>query len=275
MHKRFPRFHFGPFGGSFFALVMLVSTVAAQTPPADSSRIDETVEALLRRGDALYAAFDNNSALDSYKSAYTRAPDRFDVLLRLTRAYHDLAKDLLAAGSKKAAEEAIRKAVAVAEEMKEKFPDRPETYFQLAAAYGNLALFKGGKSKVKIGRDVEQYAKKAIELDSTYAPAYVALGLFYREVSDLNWIQRSFAKVLFGGVPSGSKEDAAAMLERAIALNPDFALAHFELAITYEKMGRKEDAIPHLRKAIELPPATSQDVRNREIARKLIEKWTK
>ena len=158
--------------------------------------------------------------------------------------------------------------------MREKFPDRPETYFHLSAAYGNLALFKGGKSKVKIGRDVEQYAKKAIELDSTYAPAYVALGLFYREVSDLNWVQRSFAKVLFGGVPKGSKEDAVAMLERAIALDPNFSLAHFELAITLEKMGRKEEAIPHLRKVIELPPATTQDVRNKEIARELLEKWT-
>ncbi|GIV59609.1 tetratricopeptide repeat protein [Rhodocaloribacter litoris] len=255
--------------------LMLVPAVPlrGQVPAAPVGG-DTTVAALLSRGDALYRRFDHAAALDAYRSAYARAPESFDVLLRLARTHNDLAQDLLAAGSKQAAEEHFVQAVAFAEQLREHHPERPETYFFLAATNGNLARFRGGKEKVRIGRAVETYARKAIELDSTYALPYVALGIFYREVSELSWVQRTFAKVLFGDVPSGSKEDAVAMLQRALALDSTLVIAHYELAMTYLAMDRASLAIPHLRRVLALPPFTSQDRRNREKARQLLAELT-
>ncbi len=252
---------------SWIALLFLLP-VALVRAQSSAEAPDATVEALLRRGDALQRAFDNAAALDMYRSAYARAPERFDVLLRMTRAHHDLAQDLLAAGSKTAAEEHFEQAVAFAEQLHARYPDRAETYFFLAATYGNLALFRGGKEKVRIGRAVEEYARQALALDTTYALPYVALGVFYREVSSLNWIQRTFAKVLYGGIPSGTKEDAVRMFEKALALDPSLPLAHYELARTYLAMGRAEAARRHLERVVALPPLTSQDRRNQEDARR-------
>lgn len=249
---------------AFFLLLCCLPFLArAQSP-------DST---LLARGDALRAAFDNAAALSVYDSLANAYPDDFEVLTRLVQAHNDLAEDLLAEGDKKAAEEHFEQAVALAEQFRDRFPDRPEPYFFLAASYGNLALFKGGKSKVRIGRAVESYAKRAIELDSTYALGYLALGIFYREVAGLSWIQRTFAKVLFGGVPGGSREDAVRYLTRAVALDPTLARAHYELALTVGGMDRKAEALPHLERVLTLAPFTSQDVRNRERARELLTAW--
>jgi len=232
-----------------------------------------TPEALLAEGDAAYARFDNPAALDAYRQAHQLAPQSFDVLMRLARTTNDYAQDLLVAGEKDAAEARFDEAVAYAEVLHERYPDRAATYFFLAATYGNLALFKGGKGKVRIGRTVEEYSRKALALDTTYALPYVVLGIFYREVSNLSWFQRTFANALFGGVPDGTKEDAVRMLTHAIALDTTLSVAHYELAMTYAAMGRKDDALPHLRQAAILPPFNTQDRRNQAWAAELLKQW--
>ncbi len=237
------------------------------------ARAQPALDLLLAPGDSLRQVFDNAGALAEYSRLAATHPDAFEVLIRLTQAHNDYAQDLLADGRKKEAEAHFEDAVAMAERMRDLYPERPEPYFFLAATSGNLALFKGGKQKVRIGRAVEAYARMAIELDSTYALPYLALGIFYREVASLSWIQRTFARVLFGGVPRGSREDAVRFLEKAIALDPTLGLAHYELALTYAAMDQPEKALPHLQQAATLKPYTSQDRRNQTHARKLLEQW--
>jgi len=59
------------------------------------------------------------------------------------------------------------------------------------------------------------------------------------------------ARKLFG---SGKVSDAARELEKAVALDPDFAEAHENLGALYIKLGRPAEAEPHSRRAIELNP---------------------
>jgi len=257
----------------FLLLLLLPGIPHAYAQFAQSLLPDTTVSDFLALGDARYADFDNPGAMALYQRAAKRVPHNFDVLMRLARTMNDTAKDLLAAHNKKAAERVMDRAVAVVDTMQARFPDRAQTYFYLAATYGNLALFKGGKSKVRIGRAVEQFARRAIALDSTYALPYIALGIFYREVAGLSWIQRTFAKLLFGGVPEGSREDAVRMFEQSLALDPDINLTHFELALTYRAMKKNDAAIAELRNVIHLPPFTTQDRRNQAKAPLLIKKW--
>jgi len=62
------------------------------------------------------------------------------------------------------------------------------------------------------------------------------------------------ARKLFG---SGKVSDAARELEKAVALDPDFAEAHENLGALYIKLGRPAEAEPHSRRAIELNPSSS------------------
>ncbi len=55
----------------------------------------------------------------------------------------------------------------------------------------------------------------------------------------------------------GDKEGAVAILEEAVAIDPNFALAHGMLAKLYADLARAEQAIEHARKVVELEPDDS------------------
>ena len=154
-------------------------------PVGNTLSFGDEVSELVKKGDEYYSKFDNLDALAEYEQAYEKRPDDFEILSRLTRTYNDVGEDY----KDKKLEDAeiyFEKGFELAELMRDKYPQRPETFFYLAATRGNLALFRGGKEKVKLGRDVEEYAKKAVELNPYYGPAYVALGVYYREVANRN-----------------------------------------------------------------------------------------
>ena len=142
----------------------------------------EDYQTFIEKGDEYYRDFDNSKALAEYEKAYELAPEEFEVLVRLTRAYNDAGEDLDSEESKPYFENAVK----YAELLLEKFPEKVDTYYYLSVSYGNLALFKGGKTKVKLSRKVKQNAEKAIELDPQRAEPYVVLGIYYREIANLN-----------------------------------------------------------------------------------------
>lgn len=227
---------------------------------------------LLEKGNAYYEKFENRRAAELYQRAYTLRPNDFKVLERLVRAYHDYGLDLVAKNEKKAATVSLAKAVAYAEELEIKYPNRAETYFYLAATNGSLARLTWGKTKVRMGKAVEQHCRRAIDLDSSFALAHAVLGVFYREVASLNPFERAFAKLFFGGVPKGSKEEAIRSLTRAVELDPELNMAHYELAVTYDQVGQQEKAIEHMQIVVNLAPQTSQDRRNQLLAEQHLER---
>jgi tetratricopeptide (TPR) repeat protein len=203
----------------------------------------------LARGDEAHRAFRYAAAAEAYEGAHRLAPERFEVLERLSHIHADLGEGATGAP----AEVYLRKGIGYAEELQRRFPDRADGYFWAAVLDGNLALLKGGKDKVRLSRNVERNARRAIEIDAGFAPAYVALGIYYREVAELSWVLRAFAKALFGGLPSGSREDSERMLVRAVELNPSDVRGRYQLALTYESLGRKDRAADELRRVLELP----------------------
>lgn len=52
----------------------------------------------------------------------------------------------------------------------------------------------------------------------------------------------------------GKLEEAAAKLDAALAIDPNYALAHSALAVVLQKLGRHEEAIEHAQKVCELEP---------------------
>ena len=238
----------------YFILAILISSLFFTELIAYSSELDSIIE----KGDKYYNDFSNLGALKEYTKAYGLDPENFEVLMKITRAYNDVGEDYKEQGSVEA-EGYFIKAFEHSEIMKELFPQRGETYFFMAATRGNLALFKGGKEKVKLGRDVEKHARKAIELKPDYGEPHVALGVYYREVANLNWFLKKFAKAFFGGLPDGTNEDSLNMLLKAEELLPENVYVQFELGKTYKEIGNKEKMKEHFDKALKLPNTDHRD----------------
>jgi hypothetical protein len=140
----------------------------------------------------------------------------------------------------------------------------------LAASLGKLALFRGGKRKVELAREVGREARRAAELDPRDFAPFTVLGVLERELATLNPLLRGFAGALFGGVPDASLERSAAFLERATRLAPGYIAPHVELARTYVEMDREAQARAELEKALALPPKERLDRLLQEQARALL-----
>ena len=224
----------------------------------------------LTQGDIAYEAFDNRTALDHYEQAFSADSTDFDTLIRMSRTSYDLGLDLVAESKDEDAYKLFENAILHARALVTHFPDSAQSHFLLAATSGNLALFKNGREKIILGRIVEQHSKQAIALDAALAYPYVSLGIYYRELSRLSWIERALAKVFFGRLPEASFEKALELLDKALQLRPNFPFLHFELAMTFMALKQNEKALHHLETLVNLKPESTQDERNQNYAKRLI-----
>jgi tetratricopeptide (TPR) repeat protein len=232
--------------------MIAVANPGAELPPAEAAA----------QGVALLNAFKNKEAIPFLERAYAASPTNAAVLTRLTEAYCNAGEDLDNAES----EAYYKKAVAYADTLKTLAPDKAETYFHICVAYGDLALFKDGKEKVTLSRNIEAMARKGIELDPTYSRPYSVLGVYYREIASLNPVLRTFAKYLLGGLPDGTLADSERMFLKSIELEAGNVYGHYQLAVTYEKMGKPDQAAAMYRKVLALPMVDHQDAKWRRLS---------
>ena len=247
----------------------LVTFIAAATAcvSAFGEPVD-TFERLMAQGDGYHEEFDNRKALSAYKAAYKLRPEDPEVVQKLAWSYNNVGEDL----DSEASEPYFEKAAAYAEKLKTLAADDPVTYFLLAMNYGNLALYRGGKEKVRLSRDVEKNARKAIELDPDYSRPYAVLGVYYREVATLNWVLKMFAQHLLGGLPEGTLTQSENMFLKAIDKDPGNVYAQYQLGLTYEELDKKDKALEQYRKVLALPIIDHRDPYLRKQAGKRIDK---
>ena len=224
-------------------------------------------------GDSAYASFQNQEALEAYQKALLLSPDNKEILIRFTRTHYDIGLDFLAEGDQQRGESYFEKSVELARKLVTLYPDDARTHLLVAVTLGNLAMFKGGGEKVAIGREVEKFSRQSIAIDSSFALPYVALGVYHRELASLNWLERSAARIIYGHLPKTSLDTALKYLRKAETLAPDHPFLHFEMAQTLAKQRKYDDAIHHMSLFEQLPPQTSQDIRNKRLAREAISQW--
>ena len=229
----------------------------------------QSFELYVKQGDLFHSNFMNVEALEAYQKAYEINPNNFEIIRKLTITSNDCGEDQVEINEEKA-KEYFDLSVKYAELAKEKYPEEPEVYLLLGLSYGNSSRYAGGKEKVKLARNVERNFKKMIELKPDYAPPYIGLGIYYREVAKLNFFLKLFAKSLLGGLPNGSLEDSETMLVKAVEIAPDRVFTHYELAITYLDIGDTEKVRYHLEKVLELPETDHLDPLKKKTAKKIL-----
>ena len=176
----------------------------------------------------------------------------------------DIGEDLDAEKAEPYFEQAVR----YAEELQKRFPEKAESYYLLAVSYGNLALLRGSKEKVKLSGYVLHNVQKAIELNPNYANAYIVLGVYYQEVASLNGFLKAFAHLFFGELPDGTYEDAVRSFQKALTLRTDRPVyTYFHLGRTYEYMDRPEQAEKVYRQALQLPATDHRDHATKQLVK--------
>ena len=133
--------------------------------------------------------------------------------------------------------EEIEERIVLRERLLEELPETKEATAARAEVYYTLGGLYWAK---KVFEQALEHFKQALELarqigdERLLAGAHNGLGIVYSEL--------------------GRHEDAIAEYERAIELDPKYALPHTGLGNVYAKLGRYEDAIAEYERAIELDP---------------------
>lgn len=209
-----------------------------------------------------------SDALKESKELFTAKPDDYGSLVRWVRSHNDIGESLLDQNKKKEAEPYFREADKYARLLETKFPKRAEVQYYRAVVAGNLDGYLSLGKQMKMGHAVEKFAKRAVELDSNFQPAYVVLGSFYREIAALN----SFERAVFGKVPGASFQNSEKLLRKAIELNPNDPFAHFELAGTLSKEHKSKEAKANYQKVLSLPQSDPRQPHLAALAKKALEK---
>jgi tetratricopeptide (TPR) repeat protein len=247
-------------------IVLCLASVIRAAPPPDRAapaRAD---------GDAAYARFDNEAALVRYQAAVEAEPDDAGARWRLARAHADVGLELQAA-DEDAARRHYRQGLGAARRAVELDPDCANAHFFVAVCAGRLALLEGARARIQLSREVRAEAERTLALDPGHDGACHVLGRWNLELATLGWLQRALAKVVYGGVPPGaSLEEAAEMLERAIALDPRRPVHHLEYARVLVAQGRLDQARLELRACLDLPRVQWDDPIHKADAARLLER---
>lgn len=255
MHPRFPKCildHAGRWVARAGLALGLAATLAAEP------------ERLVAEALAAEARLDSNRALELFLAADAARPNDPFILQNIAQQYSDLVSDQSSAGEKR---RFAGLALAFAERAVALQPNDPVNVLSIAICHGKLAGLGNNREKVARSRLVKEFAERARQLDPHYAWAHHVLGRWHHEVAALGGAERTVVRLLYGGLPRASREEAVARLEHAVALEPAECAHHLELGFAYVAAGRAADALAAWERGLALPSRHRHDEPAKDRAR--------
>gem|GEM_PF-4314848 len=223
-------------------------------------------DALRQRAEESFQQARYLEAAAHYAALLRLEPDRPDLYSRLVwslfhagEADPDAAKALLW----------FQQAAAKALDMEQRFPALAESHFLVAFTHGTLAMRERGLRRLEDARKAEQSARRALILDPEYAPAYVVLGIGYREMARLPVAVRWVARRLWeGDYPTFEKAEQA--FREALKREPQSPFALEQMGETLEAAGRPIEARLWYQRALDAPAQTPLDQQAQRRARRAL-----
>ena len=188
-------------------------------------------------------------------------PGSADRLWRLARVYYERGRleTNNAAQLFKKSEDYARAAI-------KRAPDCSDGYKGLAIALGAQMKYLDMQTRVRQSREIKENIDKAIELDPEDDISYLVLSRWHYKLSGLGIVARTFARIIYGGIPDASLAEAEKLLLQAIALR-DRISHRYNLAKVYDRLKRNDDKQIQLQKALLLPVTFPEEAEEQQKAR--------
>jgi Tfp pilus assembly protein PilF len=211
---------------------------------------------LIKKGDALDGQLKTAAALAVYLEAEKLEPDNVEILQRLAKSYDESMVDTTSREEQRRLAELgmnyAKRAVAID-------PKNAKAQLSMAITYGRLAPYLDSKTKIAYSKLVKEHAEKALAIDPSSDYSHHVLGAWNYELANLNPILKALVKLIYGGLPAASMEQAEAHFLKAVALAPQRVSHHIELGRTYAALKKKDLAREELNKGLALPSREKDD----------------
>ena len=224
---------------------------------------DPQFVALVKQGDNEDRKGHTRAALTCFREAEKIDPQNVSVLLRISKQYSDLIAETK---PEEAARAVADKALDYSKRAVELDPRSAKGRLSLAVAYGRLTDFVSSKVKLEYSKLIKEETVKSIELDPSDDFAWHVLGRWHFGVSNVNAMLKAMARLVYGGLPPASNEDAAKCLKKAAEIAPQRIIHHSELARVYQAMGKKELANKEWQTVLALPSVDKEDEKDKREA---------
>jgi tetratricopeptide (TPR) repeat protein len=216
------------------------------------------------QGIAAETALKTKEALRCFEEAAKLTPNDATLWVKIAKQHGESMCDARSEAEKKKAADAALVAAQKAESLDPKLPDAA---LSVAVCYGRLLELVPARTKVEYSRLVKEKAERAIALDKSSDLAWHMLGRWHQACSELGGFTRALVRVVYGGLPDASLEDAAACFTKAEKLAPRRLCHAAELGITLSKLGKTTEARQALTRALALPNRERDDPDTRSRAK--------
>ena len=227
----------------------------------------QDIPVLTKEAEKLESSFREYDALQKYKEILRHQPTNLNALCRAS----DLCSRIGHRETEKAKKTDYYKAAKTYAEVALKInAQSAEANFVMSVAMGRMAMISSGKEKVQYVNEIRKYAENTLKYDPNSFKAYHVLGKWNYEVSNLSPVERALAKLLFGGIPKASLQDAIRYYEKSRSLESTFALNYLELAKAYHRNKQDDKAKELLKKLETLPNKIEDDTRIKKEGKELL-----
>lgn len=244
--------------GTPLATACAVGLLGIGTARAQDAGSASPTQSAAVRGDSLMREGRTAAAVEVWKAGLAAAPRDVVLLWKASLGLSALAEET---PGHEGDEARLREAVEIGRYAVRHGPEVSRAHTALAIALGRYGRHLGYAYRVQragevieLGRQAHHEIERARALDPTDSAPYVFLGVFHRELATVHPVAKAVARTFLGGFPDVSLEESAALLKRAIALEPESVTARVQLARTWLAMGRLDEARAMLGEAEALEP---------------------
>jgi tetratricopeptide (TPR) repeat protein len=212
---------------------------------------------LLKHGDIAAGKTNIAEAIKFYDLANRSAGGSSADLCVLARHYCDLMYDT---GAPDVQEQLARRALTCSQQAVKANGSNATAHLCVAVCYAKNFPYVDRATKVSWSKAIRTEGETAIALDPRQDLGYYLLGRWNYDTANLNILYKGLIKLVYGGLPQSSNEEAVKDFKKAIALAPNRILHHVALARAYETTGQTKLAVAELEKCRGLKPLDRDDV---------------
>ncbi len=264
-----------PGGPRFWAVLVWGTVVALVLAPAAGAQMPDPPQVGSAELGARLVAVDHTVAAAGFEEALTdlrelqgRHPGEPEVLWRLSRVKVDVGLERATNSAEQ--RELYRTALDAAYQAVELSPDHPEAHLAVAMAAGQAGLAAGITERVEHSRAVRRHVDRVIELNDEHDVAYHVRARWHFEVATLGFVARAALRLVYGGMPDASLQEAEEDFQRAIRLH-DRIIHRLQMARVLVEQNRGDEASRHLERALQMPHHAPRDPQYQQEARDLLD----
>jgi tetratricopeptide (TPR) repeat protein len=212
--------------------------------------------------------YNTPQAILKYEEAIKSNPNQIAILIRLVEIYCSGLEEAKDDETKKVQLNKAKDFLLMAKAIDSTKAD----YLYLKTVYlGKLIEVSPVKEKAQYTKEIKSLLDDALTKDPNHVKSLYTLAKWNEEVSGLNPAVKAAMKVIFGGLPPASRDQALDLHQKARKLNPGFLANNYDLALLLKKTNRPSQAIEVLEAQMKLPTKTKEELEFKNKSKQLLQ----